>query len=331
MKEEVEPMENESISIDSRILGSLIELKQPSETVSDCIGRLIEQNERQSVLVEQHQRLQRLIKLYLPDNIISDYMDSPASLMVRQDRLLAVMFSDIHSFARPSENRLPEELVQDLNRYLQLMADIIYAKDGIIDKYIGDEIMAYFGYPVYNEKTALQAVLVAIEMLDAIKKNNRESSKAGLPTYDIGIGINFGVVTIGNLGHPDRRLDFTVIGDMVNLASQMESLTSIYKQEILITESVYDKIKEILPYRLVDTLSAKDKDISTRVFTTKKDLSQQEQAAWNKHNKGMDHFYADDFEVALNCFQGVLEYQESDHLAKMMIERCTKNMQRPQD
>jgi len=132
-------MENESITINKRILRTLMELKQPSETVSDFIGRLLEQNEKQSVLVEQHQSLQRLIKLYLPENIISDYMNNQESLMVRQDRLLAVMFSDIDSFGRISENRLPEELVQDLNRYLQLMADIIYAKDGIIDKYIGDE------------------------------------------------------------------------------------------------------------------------------------------------------------------------------------------------
>ena len=79
-------MENESISIDSKVLGSLIALKQPSETVSDFIGRLLEQNEKQSVLVEQHQSLQRLIKLYLPENIISDYMNNPESLMVRQDR-----------------------------------------------------------------------------------------------------------------------------------------------------------------------------------------------------------------------------------------------------
>jgi adenylate cyclase len=117
---------------------------------------------------------------------------------------------------------------------------------------------------------------------------------------------------------------------MVNLASRLEGLTSIYKQEILITESVYSEIKDVLPYRLVDTLFHGGKK-SIRVFTTKKDLSQQEEAAWNKHNRGMDYFYANDFEVALQCFQGVLEYQESDHLAKMMIKRCNKYIERPLD
>jgi adenylate cyclase len=328
MQEEVKPMENESISIDSRIFGSLIELKQPSETISDLIGRLLEQNEKQSVLVEQHQRLQRLIKLYIPEKVISDYMNNPKSLMVMQDRPMAVLFSDIHSFSKISEKMTPEEVNRNLNRYLQLMADIIYARDGIVDKYIGDAILAYFGYPVFNEKTVMHAVLAAIEMLDAIKKIDRKSSLADFSYFEIGIGINFGVVMIGNIGHPDKKLDFTVIGDNVNLGFRMETLTSTYQQEILLTESVHNKIKDVLPYRLVDTISVRGKEKPVRIFTTKKDLRHKEQTAWNTHNKGMDHFLANDFEVAVKCFRDVLEYQESDHLAKMMIERCTKNMQK---
>ena len=319
-------MKNESISISSRTLRTLSELKEPSESVSDFISKLLEQHEKQSLLAEQFRRLQQLIKLHLPWNTVSDYLNNPASLMARENRQLAVMFTDIRSFTSLSRGRGPEDLFQDLNRYLQIMADVIYRRDGIIDKYIGDSIMAYFGYPLYSDNTALQAVLAALEIIDAT--SNGKSSAAGLSVYPTAIGMSFGLVTIGNIGHPERKLNFTIVGDTVNLASRMESLTSVYRQEILITESIYDKIKDVLPYRLVDTLTVEDKERSIRVFTTKKDLSQQEQAAWNKHNKGMDHFYENDFEIALKCFKDVLEYQESDHLAKMMIERCTKNMQR---
>jgi adenylate cyclase len=319
-RKEGDPMENESISIDRRILASLMRLKQPSETVSDLFGRLLEQIEKQSLLDEQHRRLERLSRLYLPENAISDYVHNPSSLMISQNRPLAIMFTDIRSFSSLSGGRLPEDIVQELNRYFRIMADIIYSKNGIIDKYIGDSIMAYFGYPTHDEKTALQAVLAGIEML--------ESSKIELPSYHSAIGINYGVVTIGNVGHPNRKLDFTIIGDMVNLASRMESLTSTYKQEILITESVCDKIKDVLPHRLVDTLFVGDMAKSIKIFTTKKDLSQKEQAAWNEHNRGMIHFYENDFKDASQCFRKVLEFQESDHLAKMMIERCTKGLQK---
>jgi len=266
-------------------------------------------------------KLQRLIKLHLPESYVSDYLNDTTSLMARHNRQLAVMFADIRSFTSLSEGRSPEDLVQSLNSYFQLMADIIYTRNGTIDKYIGDAILAYFGYPAYSEATALNAVLAAIEMIDATK-----GQTGSLAAYHTAVGIGFGPVSIGNVGHPNRKLDFTIIGDPVNFASRLEGLTSRYKQELLISESVYDKIRDVLPCRMVDSVSVKDAATFVRIFTTKKDLSQQEQAAWNTHNEGMDRFYSKDSEAALKCFQAVLENNESDGLARMMIERCQKSM-----
>ena len=238
-----------------------------------------------------------------------------------QNRQLAVMFTDIRSFTSFSEGRSPEDLIHSLNSYFRFMADIIYTRNGTIDKYIGDAILAYFGYPTSSEETALNAVLAATEMIDAIR-----NSAGSLAAYHTAVGISFGPVSIGNVGCPERKLDFTIIGDTVNFASRLEGLTSIYKQELLISESIYDRTKDVLPYRMVDSLSTKDGGASTKIFTTKKDLSKQERVAWNIHNEGMDLFYTRDFKAALKCFQALLEQNESDSLANMMIERCQKSM-----
>ena len=145
-------------------------------------------------------KLQQLIKLHLPESYVSDYLNDRSSLMARQNRQLAVMFTDIRSFTSLSEGRSPEDLAQSLNSYFQLMADIIYSRNGIIDKYIGDALLAYFGYPSYGEGAALSAVLAAIEIIDATK-----NQAGSLAAYHTAVGIGFGPVSIGNVGHPQRR------------------------------------------------------------------------------------------------------------------------------
>ena len=166
----------------------------------------------------------------------------------------------------------------------------------------------------------MQAVLAAIEMIDATTKSERR-----LASFRTAIGISLGQVSIGNVGHPDKKLDYAIIGDTVNFASRLEGLTSTYRQEILVSESVYDKIRDVLPCRMVDSLSIKE-GATTRIYTTRKDLSPQERLAWDRHNEGMDLFYSKDFKAALECFQTALQYLESDDLAKMMIERCQKSI-----
>ena len=306
-------MEPKSISIGENVLRALMDIKRPTETLSDLIGRLVDERAQH---VQQKESLLRLLRLYMPESAIEESLTTK-NLLHSEDLTLAVIFSDIRSFTKISEATSPEEMILFLNGYFRVMTDIIYAKGGIVDKYIGDAIMAYFGYPTYEEGTALQTVLAAIEMVEATRKD--------LLGYNIGIGINLGVVTIGNVGHPERKLNFTIIGDMVNLASRLEGLTKTYGQDILISESIHDKIKAVLPCRLVDTVTVKGKG-ATNIFTARRDLKKKELAAWEKHNVGMAHFSALEFRPALECFQEVLQYQENDHLAKMMIERCTQNL-----
>ena len=309
-------MEPEAISISEDILRALIDIKRPAETLLDLIGRLVAERAKH---VERQEGLARLLRLYLPEATIAEFLTSK-DLLHGENRTLAVMFTDIRSFTKISETASPEEMIIFLNDYFRLMTDIIYTKGGVVDKYIGDAIMAYFGYPTYEEGIALETVLAAMEMIDATKKD--------LHGYSIGIGINLGIVTIGNVGHPERKLNFTIIGDMVNLASRLEGLTKAYGQDILVSESIYDKVRGVLPCRWVDTVSVKGKG-AANIYTAGRDLNKKELAAWEKHNVGMGHLSALKFEPALECFQEVLQYHENDHLAKLMIERCRQNLGKP--
>ncbi len=132
-----------------------------------------------------------------------------------------MLFSDIRGFTTISEGMSPDDLVSSLNRYFSGQVDIIMNRSGIVDKYIGDAIMAFFGAPVTHDDDALQAILAGIEMSEAVEDFNRQQKELGKPEFHIGVGINYGIVTVGNIG-TDKKMDYTVIGDMVNLASRLE-------------------------------------------------------------------------------------------------------------
>ena len=142
---------------------------------------------------------------------------------------LTVLFSDIRGFTTMSETTPPEKIVEMLNIHFSVMADIILKHNGTIDKYIGDAIMAFWGAPVKTADHAEQAVLAAVEMLEGLKEVNKTLKERGFDQeVKIGIGINTGVATIGNIGSEQKK-NYTVVGDTVNLSSRLESITKEYK------------------------------------------------------------------------------------------------------
>jgi class 3 adenylate cyclase/HAMP domain-containing protein len=210
-----------------------------------------------AVLAKKHeQEIRSIFQKYVPAEVIDRFFKNPESLLIGEDRVLAVLFSDIRGFATIAELMRADQMVQSLNNYFSLMVDTIMDRGGIVDKYIGDAIMAFFGAPVQHSDDALQAVLTALEMQEALVEFNGRQAADGKPEFRIGIGINYGVVTVGNIGS-DKKMDYTVIGDMVNLASRLESLTKIYKQDVIISESVYREVHRALPCRLIDKVKRK--------------------------------------------------------------------------
>lgn len=275
-------------------------------------------------------KIRNIFQKYVPQDLIDKYFENPESMLVGDNRVLSVLFSDIRSFTSISESMRPDDLVNSLNRYFSVMVDIIMDHNGIIDKYIGDAIMAFFGAPVHHDNDAVQSVRAGIAMVEGLEVFNEEQRRLGRPEFQIGIGINYGEVTVGNIG-TDKKMDYTVIGDMVNLASRLEGLTKQYQQPLIISQSLYREVKEHLPCRLLDFVAVKGKTNGIRIYTTKAVLSPEESQAWRQHNQAMALYYKRRFAEAVPLFDQVLELLPGDYPAELLRSRCEQYLVKEPD
>ncbi len=281
-------------------------------------------------VVAQHkeQQIRTMFQKYVPKAVIDQFFASPEEMLKGEDRILALLFSDIRGFTTISEQLRPDEVVESLNAYFELMVDIIMRNHGVVDKYMGDAIMAIYGAPERTRYEASEAVQSAFEMLEALQDFNKWQSEKGRPGFRIGIGINYGVVTVGNIGS-EKKMDYTVIGDMVNIGSRLEGLTKVYDQPLIISESVAKKVQEQFPCRLVDRVIVKGKTAGIGIYTSRKELSPEDQHAWQLHEEAARLFYERSFEDAARLFQKVQELLPGDRSSAMYLERSRSNIASP--
>lgn len=191
--------------------------------------------------------IKRIFSSYVSDKIVNELIKNPEMAKlggVRKE--ITVLFADARGFTTFSENHTPEEVVQILNELLGSMTDVIMKSDGTLDKFVGDEIMALWNVPLDQKDHPLKAVMCAVEM---IRKNRELVEKWKMENKSpliLGIGINTGEAIAGNMGAEGKKMDYTVIGDTVNLGARVEALTRPLNADILITEFTYEKIKEDL-------------------------------------------------------------------------------------
>lgn len=180
---------------------------------------------------------------------------------------ITVLFSDIRGFTTMSETTPPEKIVEMLNVHFSVMADIILKHNGTIDKYIGDAIMAFWGAPVRTAEHAEQAVRAAREMIEGLKQVNKTLKEQGFDKeIRIGIGVNTGVATIGNIGS-EKKKNYTVVGDTVNLASRLESITKEYQSPLIFSEYTHDKIKNEFDCKLLGSVKVKGREQPVTIYT----------------------------------------------------------------
>jgi len=197
--------------------------------------------------ITEEQRLKSTLCRYMPAEVAEQVMADREKLKLGGNRSkVAVLFSDIRDFTTLSEHSSAEEVVGMLNEYFSCMLVPIFFHKGILDKFIGDAIMAVFGAPVGRQDDAERAVRAALEMRTALQKYNLDRQARGLPPIQNGIGITKGEAVSGNIGS-EQRMDYTVIGDTVNTASRLEGLTKSYPHKILVNEEVYLEVKDKIP------------------------------------------------------------------------------------
>lgn len=289
----------------------------------DTSYRQVKEYARNAVLARKdEQKVRNIFQKYVPKDVIESIFDNPETMLVGDTREVAILFSDIRKFTTISEAYPPDKLVTVLNRYFTILVDIILDHNGIVDKYIGDAVMAFFGAPVRHDNDALDAVDAAVLVVEALDVFNREQQENQLPLFITGLGINYGEVTVGNIG-TERKMDYTVIGDTVNLASRLEGLTKFYGQPLIISESVANRVGERYTCRRIDAVVVKGKTVPEHIFTTRRVLEDEERAAWEVHEEAMQRYFTGDFAGARGQFSEVLKMLPEDPVATMFIQRCT--------
>lgn len=281
-----------------------------------------------AIAQKRERKIRTIFQKYVPDEVIDAIFQNPENMLVGDNKILAVLFSDIRDFTAISEGMRPEELVQELNRYFERMVDVIFTRRGYPDKYIGDAIMALFGAPVKHDDDAYQSVMAGLDMLDALVRFNTEQKKKERPQFRIGIGINYGLVTVGNIGY-EKKMGYTVIGDMVNLASRLEGLTKVYHEPLIISESVHSRVEKRLPCRKLGRVAVKGKTKGVSIYCVRRELSPAEEEGWGLHELGLGLYYGREFGKALSCFTQVGQYLPGDTLSAKFAVRCREYGKNP--
>lgn len=255
---------------------------------------------------------------YLSADLLAQLMDNPKALSLGGEKKnISVLFSDIRGFTTISESMDAASLVQLLNRYFTPMTDSVLEHMGMLDKYIGDAVMAFFNAPVDVDEHAKKACLCALDMIQRLEKLNAQLTIENIPSIRIGIGINTAEVIVGNIGS-DNRFNYTVMGDGVNLASRVESLTKNYGVDILITEFTLKELDSSFIVRKIEAVIVKGKDEAVLLY----ELMPQTQKSLDIkdiYDEALDFYISKDFAQASVLFQKLVDSYD-DEVSKKCLE-----------
>lgn len=261
---------------------------------------------------------------YMSAEVVDEIMRSPESIVLGgEQRELSVLFSDVAGFTTISEQLTPQELVTLLNRYLTAMGATIRCHRGNVNKYLGDGIMAIFGAPLRDPDHAVLACRAALAMQATLTELRETWKSEGYPLIQARIGISTGPLIVGNVGS-EERLEYTVIGDTVNLASRLEGANKYYGTGILIGPRAYELAKSEIIARPVDFLRVKGKTQPVLVYELMgmtSDLNRALCAKVDRYAEGFAAYRSRDFAQAQACFEKVLAEDPDDGLAKVYCDR----------
>jgi adenylate cyclase len=240
-----------------------------------------------------------------------------------ESKELSVLFSDIRGFTTISEGLTPDELVRLLNEYFGQMTEIVFATDGTLDKYIGDAIMAFWGSPYPQEDHAFRSCSCALLMVRGLAALNAKWHAAGRLPIAIGIGLNTGVVNVGNMGSA-RRLSWTVMGDNVNLASRLEGITKQYHVQVVISEATYRHVSSQFVCRELDKIRVKGKSQPVNIYELMDVAAERAkyEPLLERFDRAMKSYKDQNWSDAASQFSDVLANFPDDGPSQVFLERA---------
>ncbi|OFZ18563.1 MAG: hypothetical protein A2Z20_10585 [Bdellovibrionales bacterium RBG_16_40_8] len=261
---------------------------------------------------------------YVSPAIVEEILQDPKNLELggRKERV-TIFFSDVRGFTTISEKLDPRALSDLLNSYLTPMTELVFKNRGTLDKYMGDAIMAFFGAPVHYPNHAKMACRCALQNLEKLEILQKEYAKKKLPQIDIGIGLNTGEVSVGNMGSQTVR-SYTVMGDAVNLASRLESINKIYGTHIIISEFTYEEVKNDFLCREIDWVRVKGKLVPVKIYEllAEDKVSENIKDMVKYFSDGYSKYHKRQFDLATSLFNKALEKNPQDETSRVYIERC---------
>ena len=262
---------------------------------------------------------------YVSSSVVNEVLKNPDKLKLGGDmKELTVLFSDIRGFTTISEGLSPEEVHRLINEYLTAMTNIVFKNVGTLDKYMGDAVMAIYGAPVDQPDHAQKACDTALEMMQELKVLNAKWVQEGKPLLDIRIGINTGMMMVGNMGS-EQRFEYTVLGDAVNLGSRLEGANKSYLTHILISEFTYDKVKDEFLCMEIDRVRVKGKTRPVKIYQLlgRKDASASQVETIRYFHQGLQFYREQKWDRAMEAFKTVRSMDKGLYAARLYMERIT--------
>ncbi|MSR85453.1 adenylate/guanylate cyclase domain-containing protein [Candidatus Uhrbacteria bacterium] len=281
--------------------------------------------ERWLATEQARSELRTTFSRYVSPTVVESVLRDPSKLKQGGERRhMTVLFSDLRGFTTLSEGLSPEKLVTVLNTYLDAMTRLVFEQEGVLDKYIGDAVMAFWNAPFEQLDHAVRAVRTAVKMRARLRELNKTGAFPSGIELKVGIGMNTGDMVVGNIG-AEMRYDYTVIGDTVNLGSRVESLCKEYGVEIIITDAVKRELDDQFVLRILDQVAVKGKKEPIRIFEVLGERSQateEELALATKSEQLFESYLTARFEDVLKEGSIILQIMPQDAPTKLLMERA---------
>ena len=282
--------------------------------------------------ISGEKRLKSTMARYMDQSIADQVIAGGPDMLSGKSVMATVLFSDIRGFTTLTEELGPHATVSMLNEYFQIMDGCLKKEGGFLDKFIGDAIMAAFGIPFGHDDDEDRAVRTSVAMIRSLAAWNITRLNEGKKPINIGIGLNTDDVVAGNIGS-EKRVDYTIIGDGVNLAARLESACKQYAASILISEFTHRKLRGTYRTREVDLVVVKGKTKPVAIFEV---LDHHTEATFpnlmevvNHFKDGLTKYRSGKWDTAISAFKEALAANPADKLSNIYIERCLKMKKAP--